>query len=165
MSRPNILVVGLGPGHPGHVTTQTLDAIGRIDRRFLRTAVHPSAHLVPGAEPFDDLYESADRFDDVYAEIAERLVAAAAEHGSVLYAVPGSPLVLERTVALLRTDDRVDVDVLPAMSFLDVAWSRLGIDPVEDGVRLVDGHDFANAAAGSTGPLLVAHTPCGSLAS
>ena len=44
------------------------------------------------------------------------------------------------------------------MSFLDVAWARLGIDPVEAGVQLVDGHDFATAAAGVTGPLLIAHT-------
>jgi tetrapyrrole methylase family protein/MazG family protein len=44
------------------------------------------------------------------------------------------------------------------MSFLDVAWSRLGVDPIEAGVRLVDGHDFATSAAGSAGPLLIAHT-------
>ena len=44
------------------------------------------------------------------------------------------------------------------MSFLDVAWAKLGIDPVEAGVRLVDGHEFATAAADQTGPLLVAHT-------
>jgi len=43
------------------------------------------------------------------------------------------------------------------MSFLDVAWARLGIDPVSDATRLVDGQDFAFAAAGQTGPLLVAH--------
>jgi len=39
-----------------------------------------------------------------------------------------------------------------------VAWAALGIDPVEEGVRLIDGHEFATAAAGLTGPLLVAHT-------
>ena len=44
------------------------------------------------------------------------------------------------------------------MSFLDVAWTRLGIDPVEASIRLVDGHEFATAAAGERGPLLVAHT-------
>jgi hypothetical protein len=44
------------------------------------------------------------------------------------------------------------------MSFLDVAWARLGIDPVESGVRLVDGHEFATAAAGVSGAVLVAHT-------
>ena len=108
---------------------------------------------------FDDLYEAADRFDDVYAAIVDALVAAAAEHGEVLYAVPGSPLVLERSVRSLLADDRVRCDVLPAMSFLDVAWARLGIDPVEAGVRLVDGHEFATAAAGATGRRCWSPTP------
>ena len=45
--------------------------------------------------------------------------------------------------------------VLASVSFLDLAWDRLGVDPVAAGARLVDGHDFAVAAAGSTGPLLV----------
>ncbi len=158
MSRPSVLVVGLGPGHPDHVTAQTLQAIERIPHRYLRTAVHPSAHLVPDAASFDELYEHAERFEDVYAEIVERLVAAADEHGAILYAVPGSPLILERSVRLLREDDRVSVDVLPAMSFLDVAWARLGVDPVEARITLVDGHEFATGAAGVTGPMLVAHT-------
>ena len=158
MRRPRIVVAGLGPGGEQHITVETLAAIERIPRRFLRTARHPSAHLVPDASSFDDLYESADRFADVYDEIVERLVGAARAHGEVLYVVPGSPLVLERSVHTLFKDQRVAVDVLPAMSFLDLAWARLGIDPIEAGVRLVDGHDFAAAAAGQTGPLLVAHT-------
>jgi tetrapyrrole methylase family protein/MazG family protein len=58
----------------------------------------------------------------------------------------------------LRDDERVDVELLPAISFLDVAWARLGVDPVEVGVTLVDGHEFSTAAAGATGPLLIAHT-------
>jgi len=79
-----------------------------------------------------------------------------AAHADVLYAVPGSPLVLERTVQLLLERADIEVDVRPAMSFLDVAWARLGVDPVEAGVRLVDGHTFAVDAAGERGPLLVA---------
>jgi tetrapyrrole methylase family protein/MazG family protein len=156
--RPRIVVVGLGPGAHDHVTTETLDLIDRIPHRYLRTAIHPSAHLVGGAETFDGRYDVADTFDDVYRDIADRLVAAAGEHGEILYAVPGSPLVLERTVRHLRSHDDVVCDIRPAMSFLDVAWARLGIDPVEAGVRLVDGHEFATSAAGERGPLLVAHT-------
>lgn len=154
----HVVVVGLGPGSPDHVTAETLAAIERLPHRYLRTGVHPSAALVPDATTFDDVYERADRFEDVYAEITDRVVAAAALHGEILYAVPGSPLVLERTVRALRSDDRVTLELLPAMSFLDVAWARLGIDPIEAAVRLVDGHEFATAAAGHTGALLVAHT-------
>jgi len=156
--RPRIVVVGLGPGGDEHVTVDTLDAIDRATHRFLRTSIHPSAGPVPDAATFDHLYDTADTFDDVYTEIADTLAAAAAEHGEVLYAVPGSPLVLERTVRHLLARDDIDCDLRPAMSFLDVAWARLGVDPVEAGVRLVDGHEFATAAAGETGPLLVAHT-------
>ncbi len=154
---PQIVVVGLGPGGPEYVTEQTRAAIQHAQHRYLRTAVHPSAALVADAITFDHLYETEDTFESVYAQITEALVAAATDHGEVLYAVPGSPLVLERSVRHLRDDPRVRCVVLPALSFLDVAYNALGIDPVEHGVRLVDGHEFATAAAGSTGPLLVAH--------
>ena len=155
--RPRVVVVGLGPGSPTHVTVETLDEIERITRRFVRTRRHPSAHLVGDAVSFDELYEAADTYADVYTELADRIVDAAIEVGEVLYAVPGSPLVLERSVRHLIGDDRVECTVMPALSFLDVAYARLGIDPVEVGLRLVDGHDFAVAAAGERGPLLVAH--------
>jgi tetrapyrrole methylase family protein/MazG family protein len=156
--RPRVVVVGLGPGGDGHVTAETLATIDRIEHRFLRTARHPSAHLVPEAVTFDEVYEDADRFDDVYHEIARRLIAAADVDGEVLFAVPGSPLVLERTVRYLLDQHEVAVEILPAMSFLDVAWSRLAIDPIEAGVTLVDGHDFATGAADVSGAVLVAHT-------
>jgi tetrapyrrole methylase family protein/MazG family protein len=156
-AHPEVVVIGLGPGGGDHVTTETLDLIAAIPHRYLRTSVHPTAHLVPDAVTFDHLYDSADVFAEVYERIADELVAAAHEHGRVLYAVPGSPLVLERSVRRLLADERIACDVRPAMSFLDVAWARLGIDPVEAGVRLVDGHEFATSAAGERGPLLVAH--------
>jgi len=162
---PTIVVVGLGPGDPGLVTAATLATIERVSRRFLRTARHPSASLVldapGGATTFDDTYDAAATFDEVYGHIADELLRAAHESGEVLYAVPGSPLVLERSVHLLReraTESGVEVQTKPAVSFLDATWAALAIDPVEAGVRLVDGHRFATEAAGERGPLLVAHT-------
>ena len=157
MGLPRVIVVGLGPGDPALVTPQTRAAILRSRRRFLRTAVHPSAWLVPDAVSFDHLYEAADTFGSVYDEITEALVSAASESGEVLYAVPGSPLVLERVVQQLRKDARVDCVVLPAVSFLDAVYSALDLDPVETALTLVDGHEFATAAAGRHGPLLIAH--------
>ena len=85
----------------------TAEAIARIPVRFLRTGRHPSASVVAGATTFDHVYEAATAIDDVYRAIVEALVAAAGQHGVVLYAVPGSPLVAERTVELLRADRRV----------------------------------------------------------
>ncbi len=149
------MVVGLGPAGPELLTAEAIAAIERIPHRFLRTTRHPAAVAVPEAVGFDDRYESADSMDAVYRGIVEDLVTAATEHGELLYAVPGSPSVAEHTVELLRSDDRVELSVLASVSFLDLAWDRLGIDPVAVGARLIDGHDFAVAAAGATGPLLV----------
>ncbi len=157
MPRPRVVVVGLGPGGPDHLTVETSQRIADTPHRYLRTRRHPSAHLVPDAVSFDDVYETSATFDEVYRRITAELVRAAEHHGEVLYAVPGSPLVLERTVAQLIDHGAIEVEVLPAMSFLDLVWVRLRIDPVETGVRLVDGHTFAVAAAGDPGPLLVAH--------
>ena len=151
------MVVGLGPAGPDLVTSGALDALARPVRRFLRTVRHPSAIVVEDATTFDNLYEQADTFADVYQAITDALVQAAEEHGEVVYAVPGSPYVLERSVRHLLADPRVDVRIVPGLSFLDLAYGRLGIDPVEAGVRLVDGHEFATAAAGERGPMLVAH--------
>ena len=151
-----VVIVGLGPGPRNTVTQATLEAIERIEVQFVRTKRHPTADLMPKATSFDSLYDTLPTFEDVYREITEAVVAAALKHGEVLYAVPGSPLILESSVAQLRADSRVEVQVLPALSFLDLAWEALGIDPVNAGVRLIDGHRFALEAAGERGPLLVA---------
>ncbi|MEY3806866.1 MAG: hypothetical protein RIR69_1678 [Actinomycetota bacterium] len=155
---PTIVVVGLGPGNDELVTSGTRAIINKTQHRYLRTSQHPSAHLVPNAISFDDVYNSADSFDEVYQHIADALLQAAREHGTVVYAVPGSPLVLERTVWFLRQQNEVALDIHPAVSFLDDVWRALNIDPVETSVKLIDGHEFARAAAGYTGPMLVAHT-------
>ena len=156
--KPSVVVVGLGPAGPGLLTAATLDALAATDHRYLRTTRHPAATVaaVAGATSFDTLYQAATTLEDVYAGIVDALAEAAAEHGEVVYAVPGSPLVAERTVELLRSDERVDVTVLPALSFVDLAWAALGVDPVACGVRVVDGRRFAVEAAAERGPLLVA---------
>jgi tetrapyrrole methylase family protein/MazG family protein len=162
--RPRVVVVGLGPAGPELVTAATSAAIAAVPphRRWLRTARHPSAVAAGTERSFDTAYEEEPTFDAVYRRVATELVAAATDGSEepVLYAVPGSPRVLERTVDLVVADGSaagVEVEVLPALSFLDLAWVRLGVDPLEEGARLVDGHRFAEAAAGERGPLLVAH--------
>ena len=151
-----VVIVGLGPAGPELVTTDTVATIERIPHRWLRTARHPSATLLADAPTFDDLYDTSSSFEEVYAAIVATVVDAAARHCEVLYAVPGSPLVAERTVELLRADGRVAVTILPALSYLDLAWAALGVDPLATGVRLVDGRRFAVEAVGASGPLLVA---------
>ena len=156
--RPHVVVVGLGPAGTDLVGPGARSGSRDPAHTWLRTGRHPAAADLEGAHTFDDVYESAGTFDEVYAAIVERLVAAAqsASPEPVVYAVPGSPLVAERTVELLRADERVEVTIVPALSFLDLAWAALGVDPLAAGVRLVDAADFANVAATERGPFLVA---------
>ncbi len=154
-------MVGLGPAGPELITAGTLALLEGAATVVLRTTRHPAAVALPGAASFDHHYESSDTFDEVYRAIVADLVDAALAGGPVVYAVPGSPTVAERTVALLADEPRVRsgevvVTVHPSVSFLDLAFARLGVDPVAAGVRIVDAESFAVDAAGERGPLLVA---------
>lgn len=166
-----IVVVGLGPARTDLTTTGALGllqaAVEAGTPVWFRTEHHPAAAEVlveaakhPTVQTFDDRYETAATFDAVYESIVQTLEEAAAEHGRVVYAVPGSPFVAERTVDLLRAraadGPAGRLEFVPGLSFADLAWGRLGIDPVVEGVRLVDGLSFARSAAGEHGPLLVA---------
>ncbi len=156
--KPKITVVGLGPADESFLTTQTRVAISEASRCFVRTFRHPGATVLPEAVSFDDTYEQGESFEVVYQQITKRLLNEV-QCGDLLYAVPGSPLVLERTVELLREaakEGNFQLEVLAAMSFLDLVWSRLAVDPHVSGVRLVDGQDFVTGAAGQVGPFLVA---------
>ncbi len=152
-----VIVVGLGPAGPELITGATHQAIEETSRRFVRTRRHPASTAVEPAESFDAIYDQASSFEEVYRAIVDRLTAEARDGvGDVLYAVPGSPMVAERTVELLRTVPDLELEVLVGLSFADLAWDRVGVDPLTAGVRLVDGRRFAVDAAGERGPLLVA---------
>jgi len=152
-----VVAAGLGPAGPDLVPAATAAAASGAAAVFVRTARHPAAApFLAGAVTFDAVYDQAATLDEAYAAMADELAVAAQAAGEVAYLVPGSPLVAERTVELLRRDGRVSLTVVPAPSFLDLVWDRLGVDPLAAGVRLVDGQRFAAEAAGQRGPLLVA---------
>ncbi len=163
-ARPGkVVVVGLGPAGTDLLLPAARSAIGGIDYRFTRTSRHPAIEQLQedgiSFESFDENYERASDFETVYGEIVATLIAAAGEHGEVCYAVPGNPGVAERTVTLLReaaADGCVALDVIPGLSFVDLAWSRLGVDPMS-GARVVDAQDFAIEVAALSGQLLIGH--------
>ena len=153
---PKVTVIGLGPGEPSFCSAKNLELIEEHEFRYVRTTRHPSSCLLgPNVVSFDYIYESSDSFDEVYVTIVEELIAAAKKNQNILYAVPGSPFLAERTVQLLTEQTEVEIEVFPCLSFVDLAWSCLKIDPMEIGVRIVDAHRFATEAAGDRGPLLV----------
>ncbi len=168
--RPRVVVVGLGPSGTDLLPPGAVAAMIGAACCLVRTERHPAALAAMAAvtagggvvEPLDALYEAADDFDGVYEAIVDRVVAdalVAHDRGGgayACYAVPGSPLVAERTVDMVRRRTDLQVEIVPAVSFLDLAWSRLGVDPVDSGVRLIDAAAFAVNGAGQPGPFLVA---------
>jgi tetrapyrrole methylase family protein/MazG family protein len=161
MTETRVVVVGLGPGGADLLLPAARAALAATaaERRFVRTARHPAVTDLAseglGLRPCDDLYEAAADRGAVYEAIADRLLAAAGE-GDVCFAVPGSPAVGEQSVALLRARLGKRLVLVPGLSFLDLAWLRLGVDPTAGpGARAVDGQ--ALPAALPAGPLLVSH--------
>jgi tetrapyrrole methylase family protein/MazG family protein len=152
--RPRVVVVGLGPAGPDLADRDVLALLATHPGALLRTRRHPAAEGLGHVASLDHLYGDADRFERLYARMAEEVCSRAAALGEVLFAVPGSPLVAERTVELLRARSDIDLVVRPALSFVDLAWDRLGIDPIAAGVTLLDA--APTALAGRVGPLLLA---------
>jgi tetrapyrrole methylase family protein / MazG family protein len=140
-----IHVVGLGPGDMSSLPLGTLQQLQSGKPLFFRTFVHPVAGqlLQEGlqAESFDDLYETGDSFETIYQQMAENLFRAATQHGEIVYAVPGHPLMAEQSVQnLLNASTRrsVEVAILSGQSFVDAVCVLLSVDPI-DGLSILDG--------------------------
>ena len=154
MSMGSIKVVGLGPGRAGLITREAWEMMKSAKQLILRTSIHPTVAALREAgitfATYDKLYEKAPDFETLYQAIADDLVRRAASGDHIVYAVPGSPLVAERTVVLLRDQvkKRVDIDftIYPGMSFAEVLCTRLGVDPVE-GLTILDAEDVAKLSA------------------
>jgi tetrapyrrole methylase family protein/MazG family protein len=148
---PSITIVGLGSGGEDQLTLGTLKVLEQSARRYARTADHPAvADLMLrniAFTSFDPLYERLDSFQDVYEAIAQELLAAAKQHAGdpIVYAVPGHPMVAERSVQILRQrapEEGVSLTILGGESFLDQSFTRLGFDPIE-GFQLLDASDLS----------------------
>jgi tetrapyrrole methylase family protein/MazG family protein len=124
-----------------------------------RTLRHPAAADFAGAQSYDDLYERADSYEELYVAIADDLVRLAhdAVEGEVLYVVPGSPVVAERTVELLRERSDVTLVTEPAVSVIDLACAAMGADPMTVGLRVADALG-PEAALDGPGPILILQT-------
>ena len=157
-----VVVVGLGPAGADLILPAARRALEHSPNRYVRTARHPAVEELTAAgvelRSFDHEYDTAADVDEVYARIAAKLVDVAADTGEVVYAVPGNPAVAERSVALLReavARGDITLEIVPGLSFAELAWSRLGIDPMS-GARVADARRLATEALVGEGPFLIA---------
>lgn len=156
-----ITIVGLGPAGTDHLLPAARAAFEQGSPRFVRTARHPVCDELAAAgiafESFDAHYDAAADLDANYRGIVAELISLAGEHGDIVYGLPGNPSVAERTVTLLHeaaARGEVSLRVVPGLSFADLAWARLGVDPMDGEARVVDARAIEEAEL--AGPLLIA---------
>ena len=144
----HITVLGLGPAG--------LDRLRQRERELLtdpavnvivRTVEHPAASELADLRPVatcDALYEAAEDFDGVYGAIVDRVIEAS-RLGPVVYAVPGSAVVGERAVSGLiaaAETESIPCVLIPGESFIDAACATVGIDPIADGLQILDARNL-----------------------
>ena len=145
-----IKIVGLGPGAPEALTIGDEEALQSSENLYFRTEKHPTVDYLrkrlEGFNTCDNYYEEGSSFDEVYLNIANNLVQKYKESGELVYAVPGHPLVAERSVLNLINlckENNIEYKILPAVSFIDAMMDRLQIDPIE-GLKIIDAFDVKN---------------------
>jgi tetrapyrrole methylase family protein / MazG family protein len=138
-----IKVVGLGSGELNQLSLGIYKELQKAAHLFIRTADHPMIEDLKKEglkfQTFDAIYEKHETFEGVYDEIVAILFSKGAEQ-DIVYAVPGHPMVAEKTVQLLLEQGPkkgIKVEILGGQSFLDPLFTALNIDPIE-GMTFVD---------------------------
>lgn len=139
-----ITIVGLGAGDIEQLPLGVYRLLKNSSHLYLRTKEHPVVKdlMAEGVEfqSFDAVYEKHDQFDHVYEEIVCELVSESEKH-SIVYAVPGHPLVAEKAVQMLldlHEQGKIHVSIGGGQSFIDALFASVGADPI-DGFQLLDG--------------------------
>ncbi|MGM0846992.1 MAG: nucleoside triphosphate pyrophosphohydrolase [Bacillota bacterium] len=142
-----ITVAGLGAGELDQMPLGVYKKLKGERPTFLRTENHPVVSELKEEgfvyQSFDYIYEQHDSFENVYSEIVE-VLKAEAQKGEILYAVPGHPLVAEKTVQLLikaSQEEGFELEIIGGQSFLDPLFAAVKADPIE-GFQLLDGTDL-----------------------
>lgn len=145
-----IRIVGLGPGSKESITMGTFELLKNSENVFFRTQIHPNVEYLRKLgvkfSTYDNKYENLDSFDMVYEEIAKDLIQRHKTLGDIVYAVPGHPMVAEKSVSILIElckNENVNIEILPAISFVDAIMESLKIDPI-NGVKIIDAFDIQN---------------------
>lgn len=145
-----IFILGLGPGDPGYLTRRAWDLLSAAPEVYLRTRVHPTVPHLPQSptyHSFDDLYEQAQNYAEVYDTIVEQLTGKAAAGATLIYAVPGDPMIAEGTVTRLLAvceEKNIAVEIVSGVSFVEPTLAALKLDAV-GGLQLLDALDVAAA--------------------
>lgn len=140
-----IEIIGLGAGDINQLQLGIYRKLTNVDKPvYTRTNDHPVIHSLQtegvSFQSFDHFYEENDQFEDVYSKIVAQLLEEAKDK-SIIYVVPGHPMLAEKTVQLLLEQNDIPVKILGGQSYLDDLFTSLQIDPI-DGFQFIDGTSF-----------------------
>ena len=143
-----IKIIGLGTGSIDSLTVKAYKTLKESKNIYIRTGEYPTAKALKeeGVEfkTYDEKYNTTDLFKTLYEFIADDIVQKELEFGDVVYAVPGHPLVAEGSVTNLIEKckrQKIEYEILPATSFIDLAMEKLEVDASE-GVKVLDAFDI-----------------------
>ncbi len=156
-----LVIIGLGPGDPLDLTPRAMQALVASECLVLRTAQHPVVDYLARTDieftTCDQFYEDGKHFEEVYQQISNYIFSLLKDYPAVSYAVPGHPLILEKTVQLLRekaAESDVGVQLVAGLSALDVIYAYLKCDPGQ-GIIPVDALDLPDRSIWAGKELLV----------
>jgi len=146
-----IIIVGVGPGPVEMLTGEARRILDEAPRVFFRYGTHPVVKdlILAGKDvvSFERLYaDSALTYVDVYKLIVKAIIKEAKNEGRVVFALPGNPYVFEKTPRwideAISDEDDIVVKIVPGMSFLDMLYALLEIDP-EEGLVILNASRIA----------------------
>ena len=119
-----ITILGLGPGRWEDLTIQARAILEQAatdeETVFFRTFIHPIIeplkHEIPDLHitSFDSFYDEATNWDTLYQRIAQEIFSQVEQHHTVVYAVPGHPLIGEASVRLILQQAR-ERNIIPEL--------------------------------------------------
>ena len=145
LEQADITIVGLGLGPREGRTFRAQQALDQAATLFVRT--HGEGVDVTDLLAHDRvvdlaLLRDAKTYPSRPWTLAENAVLDAAAHGPVVLAIPGHPRFgegLVENIVARATERQLSIDIIDGISAIDVFATALNIDPLCDGVQLLDG--------------------------
>jgi tetrapyrrole methylase family protein/MazG family protein len=176
MTSAALTVLGLGPGSMNDLTLEAYQLLEEAAHRnqivYLRTEAHPAVNALKQRlsrlqlQSFDHIYTEADDWEQLSERIADEICSLAGKR-TVIYAVPGHPLIGEFSVQRVLSRAReqgINIRIVAGVSFLEPVCAALEIDPLNHSTQLIDASELAALSSDSvpgklipTLPLLVTH--------
>lgn len=143
-----IKIVGLGPGSREAITMGTFELLKNSKNVYFKTEIHPNVEYLKQSgikfKSYDDKYENFEEIEGICESIAKDLIEKHKKTTEIVYAVPGNPLVAEKSVSNLIElckKENIEVQVFPAISSIDAMIESLKLDPVK-GIKIIDALDI-----------------------